>query len=331
MSALKLRTLHKTFFPRAFVAFNLALALALPCAAAWPDKPITIIVGAAPGGTGDQAARIISEKLGAELGTTVVVENKAGAGGILGSQYVARATPDGYTIMMANIGSHSINYSLYKKLPYTPDDFSAITLVISNPNILVVNSSTPFTTVQELIGAIKKDPSLYSFGSAGAGQSPHLSGEMFMQRAGIQVPHIPYKGAGPATGALLGNQFTFMIATAPSVMAQIKGGKLRALAVTSDVRAPELPSVPTMAEAGVSNMLVTAWFGLFAPAATPQALVDRLQLATAKVLNTADIQKRFKEMGGVAGGNSPADFNAFVRSEIANWKRTVEAANLAQE
>ena len=152
-----------------------------------------------------------------------------------------------------------------------------------------------------------------------------------MQRAGIQVPHIPYKGAGPATGALLGNQFTFMIATAPSVMAQIKGGKLRALAVTSDVRAPELPNVPTMTEAGVPNMLVTAWFGLFAPAATPQAIVERLQLATAKVLNTADIQSRFKEMGGVAGGNSPAEFNAFVRSEIANWKQTVEAAKLTQE
>ena len=331
MPSLRLRAFQTTLPLRVFAVFGLAILLGSPCAAAWPDKPITMIVGAAPGGTGDQAARIISEKLGTELGTTVVVENKAGAGGILGSQYVARAAPDGYTIMMANIGSHSINYSLYKKLPYTPEDFSPITLVISNPNILVVNSSTPFTTVQELIAAIKKDPSLYSFGSAGAGQSPHLSGEMFMQRTGIQVPHIPYKGAGPATGALLGNQFTFMIATAPSVMAQIKGGKLRALAVTSDVRAPELPNVPTMAEAGVPNMLVTAWFGLVAPAATPKAIVDRLQQATAKVLSSPDIQARFKDMGGVAGGNSPTDFNAFVRSEISNWKQTVEAAKLSLE
>ena len=314
-----------------FALAGVLLVFSLPSAAAWPDKPITIIVGAAPGGTGDQAARIISEKLGAELGTTVVVENKAGAGGILGSQYVARATPDGYTLMMANIGSHAINYSLYKKLPYQPDDFSAITLVISNPNILVVNSSTPFMNVQQLVAAIKKDPTPYSFGSAGAGQSPHLSGEMFMQRVGIQVPHIPYKGAGPATGALLGNQFTFMIATAPSVMAQIKGGKLRALAVTSDARAPELPDVPTMAEAGVPNMLVTAWFGLFAPATTPQPIIDRLQQATVKVLQTPDIQKRFKEMGGIPGGNSPTEFNAFVQTEIANWRQTVEAAKLTQE
>ena len=307
------------------------LSFTSPCAAAWPDKTITIIVGAAPGGTGDQAARIISEKLGAELGTTIVVENKAGAGGILGSQYVARAAPDGYTIMMGNIGSHSINYSLYKKLPYQPDDFKAITLVISNPNILVVNSSTPFTSVPQLVSAIMKDSTLYSFGSAGAGQSPHLSGEMFMQRVGIQVPHIPYKGAGPATGALLGNQFTFMIATAPSVMAQIKGGKLRALAVTSDTRAPELPEVPTMAEAGVPDMLVTAWFGLFAPATTPQSIIDRLQQATTKVLQAPDIQKRFKEMGGLAGGNSPTEFNAFVQTEINNWRKTVEAAKLTQE
>ena len=311
--------------------FALLLACAGPCAAVWPNKPITLIVGAAPGGTGDQAARIISEKLGAELGTTVVVENKAGAGGILGSQYVARAPADGYTLMMGNIGSHSINYSLYKKLPYTPDDFSAITLVISNPNILVVNSSTPFTNVQQLVTAIKLDPSQYSFGSAGTGQSPHLSGEMFMQRVGIQVPHIPYKGAGPATGALLGNQFTFMIATAPSVMAQIKGGKLRALAVTSDARAPELPEVPTTAEAGVPNMVVTAWFGLFAPAATPTEIVDRIQRATTLVLQTSDIQKRFKEMGGIAGGNTPKEFNAFIETEISNWKQIVEAAKLAQE
>ena len=314
-----------------FVLAGFLFVFSLPSTAAWPDKPITIIVGAAPGGTGDQAARIISEKLGAELGTTVVVENKAGAGGILGSQYVARATPDGYTLMMANIGSHAINYSLYKKLPYQPDDFSAITLVISNPNILVVNSGTPFMSVQQLVAAIKKDPTPYSFGSAGAGQSPHLSGEMFMQRVGIQVPHIPYKGAGPATGALLGNQFTFMIATAPSVMAQIKGGKLRALAVTSDARAPELPDVPTMAEAGVPNMLVTAWFGLFAPATTPQPIIDRLHQATVKVLQTPDIQKRFKEMGGIPGGNSPTEFNTFVQTEIANWRQTVEAAKLTQE
>jgi len=150
MPLVKIRGVQEMLVTRACAVLSVALVFTLPCAAAWPDKPITIIVGAAPGGTGDQAARIISEKLGAELGTTVVVENKAGAGGILGSQYVARTAPDGYTIMMANIGSHSINYSLYKKLPYTPEDFSAITLVISNPNILVVNSSTPFTTVQEL-------------------------------------------------------------------------------------------------------------------------------------------------------------------------------------
>jgi tripartite-type tricarboxylate transporter receptor subunit TctC len=331
MLSVNLKTFQVLLRSCGFALAGVSLVLSLPSAAAWPDKPITIIVGAAPGGTGDQAARIISEKLGAELGTTVVVENKAGAGGILGSQHVARAAPDGYTLMMANIGSHAINYSLYKKLPYRPDDFSAITLVISNPNILVVNSSTPFMTVQQLVAAIKKDPSLYSFGSAGAGQSPHLSGEMFMQRVDIQVPHIPYKGAGPATGALLGNQFTFMIATAPSVMAQIKGGKLRALAVTSDVRAPELPDVPTMAEAGVPNMLVTAWFGLFAPATTPQPIIDRLQQATVKVLQTPDIQKRFKEMGGIPGGNSPTEFNAFVQTEIANWRQTVEAAKLTQE
>ena len=195
------------------------LALSTSALAAWPEKPITVVVPAAPGGTSDIVSRVLSEKLGAELGTTIIIDNKAGAAGIIGSQAVARAAPDGYTIAMGNIGANAINYSLYKKLPYKPTDFVPITMTIANPNILVVNANSPYKTVKELVDAIKKDPNgNFAFGSSGTGQSPHLSGEMFLQRAGIKAPHIPYKGAGPAVTALLGQQFTFMIDNLPSSM-----------------------------------------------------------------------------------------------------------------
>ncbi len=298
--------------------------------AAWPDKPIRIIVPAAPGGTTDIAARVLAEKMGPVLGTNVVVENKAGAGGIIGAEALVRSAPDGYTLMMGNIGPNAILYSLSKKLPYKPEDFAPITMVISNPNVLVVNADSPYQSVADLIAAIRKDPGgNFSFGSSGPGQSPHMTAEMFVQRAGIKLPHIPYKGAAPAVTALMGKEFTFMTDNLPSSIPHIRSGKFRALAVTSAQRAPELPDVPTMAEAGVPNMVVIAWFGLFAPAGTPQPVLERLQQATSTILATPEIRKRFAEMGGQAGGNSSAEFGAFVKQQQADWKQIVEAANLS--
>jgi len=311
--------------------FIILVAANMSAYAAWPEKPITIIVPAAPGGTADLVSRLLSEKLSTALGTTVVVENKAGAAGIIGSQQLVRAAPDGYTLMMGNIGPNAINYGLYKTLPYRPDEFEPITLVISSPNLLVVNAESPFKTVRELVHAIKKDPNKYSFGSSGSGQSPHLSSELFMQRAGFQIPHIPYKGAGPSVAALMGNQYTFMIATMPSVMTQVRAGKLRALAITSQSRSSELPEVPTTAEAGIPDMIVTAWFGLLAPAGTPNEIIQKIQRATRAILATPEIQNRFKDLGGEPGGNSSAEFTAFINQEIKTWKQTVERAKLTIE
>ena len=309
-----------------------ALALAPSAQAAWPDKPIRLIVPAAPGGTTDITARLLSEKLGAELGTTVVVENRAGAAGIIGTQALLQSAPDGYTIGFGNIGPNGINYSLYKKLPYKHTDFSPITLVISVPNVLVVNSKSPYKTVKDLVDAIKNDPKgNYSFASSGTGQSPHMSAEMFAQRTGLTLTHIPFKGMGPAVAALLGGQVTFAIDNLPSSIEFIRSGQFRALAVTGAERSAQLPDVPTMAEAGIKDMVVTAWFGFVAPAGTPPDIINKIQQATKKVLAMPDIQKRFAEMGGVPGGNTPAEFGAFMDKERESWRKIVEAAKLQLE
>ncbi|MFY2946498.1 Bug family tripartite tricarboxylate transporter substrate binding protein [Achromobacter xylosoxidans] len=316
---------------RWLAAGALLFAMAGPAVAAWPERPLTLIVPASPGGTTDIAARLIADKLAAKLGQQVIVENRAGAAGIIGAQTLARARPDGYTLLMGNIGPNAINYALYKTLPYKPADFAPVTRVISVPNVLVVNEASPARSVADLLALAKKDPGQVSFGSSGSGQSPHLSAELFKQRAGIGGTHVPYKGAGPAVAALLGQQFTFMIDNLPSSMPYIQSGKLRALAVTSDRRLAELPDVLTMAEAGVPDMVVTAWFGLVAPAGTPAAVIDALYAATRDVVRSPDVAERFRAMGGQAGGDTPAEFATFIDQERVRWKRIVDAAGIVQE
>ncbi|WP_083384250.1 MULTISPECIES: tripartite tricarboxylate transporter substrate binding protein [unclassified Cupriavidus] len=292
--------------------------------AAYPDRPIRLIVPAAAGGTTDIAARLVGKRMADLLGQPVVVDNRAGGAGIIGSQALKQAPADGYTLMMGNIGPNAINYALYRQLPYKPEDFVPITLVVSVPNVLVVNPKVPAHNVAELVALAKASPGRLSFGSSGTGQSVHLSGELFKKRAGIDIIHVPYKGAAPAVADLVAGQVTMMVDNLPSSLPQIQAGKLRALAVTSAARLPELAEVPTMKEAGFDDFQVTAWFGLVARAGTPPAVIAQLYKAAAAALADPEVKARLADLGGQAGGDTPEHFGRFIDQERQRWARVVK-------
>ena len=297
----------------------------------FPNKPVKIIVTAAPGGTTDISSRALSEILGKELGQSVIIENKAGGAGIIGIQALLAAPADGYTMAMGNIGPNAINYSLYKSLPYKMEDMEPITVVIANPNVLVVNPEVPAKTVAELVALAKANPGKYSFASSGRGQSIHMSGELFKTQAGIDIIHVPYKGAGPALADLLAGQTSMMVDNLPSSMQYIKAGKLRALAVTSKNRVAELPDVSTMIQAGYPNFEVTAWFGLFVPAGTPKPVIDKLYIAVKKALDSPEIKQRWKDLGGWAVGDTPANTKLFIAAEKKKWELVAQQAKIEAE
>lgn len=299
--------------------------------AAWPDRPIRLIVPTAAGGTTDIAARLVGKRMSEILGQPVVVDNRAGGAGIIGSQALLQAPADGYTIMMGNIGPNAINYALYRQLPYKPQDFAPITLVVSVPNVLVVNAKVPAHNVAELVALARSQPGQLSFGSSGTGQSVHLSGELFRKRAGIDVIHVPYKGAAPAVADLVAGQVTMMVDNLPSSLPQIQAGKLRALAVTSAARVAELPDVPTMKEAGFDDFQVTAWFGLVARAGTPPAVIAQLHKAAATALAEPQVKSRLAELGGQAGGDTPEHFGQFIDQERQRWARVVKDTGIPQQ
>ncbi|HEX2824995.1 MAG TPA: tripartite tricarboxylate transporter substrate binding protein [Burkholderiales bacterium] len=309
-----------------------ALAASVANAAeTFPSKPVRIIVPAAPGGTTDIAARMLGEKMGPELGQPVIVENRAGAAGIVGVQAFLAAPSDGHTVLMGNIGPNAINYALYKSLPYKPEDMIPITSVISNPNVLVVNPSVPAKSVKELVALAKANPGKLSFASSGRGQSVHMSGELFKLRTGIDLVHVPYKGTGPALIDVVAGQVYMIFSSLPSTMGYIRGGRLRPLAVTSLKRTPELPSVPTMQESGYRDFEVTGWFGLFASAKTPSAAIDRIYGAAKAVLAQQDIRSKFAELGGAAGGEPPEQFRKYVIAEKQKWAEVAAAARIQPE
>jgi tripartite-type tricarboxylate transporter receptor subunit TctC len=298
----------------------------------WPSKPITYVVPFAAGGTTDILGRLIAQKLGPALGTSVIVENKPGAGGNIGSDYVAKAAPDGYTVVGGTISSHAINASLYPKMPYDPiKSFQPITLIGTLPNVLVVNANSPYKSVQDVIAAAKAKPDAITFGSSGNGTSQHLSGELFKTMTGASMLHVPYKGSAPAMQALLGDQVTLVFENAVAALPLIQTGKLRALAVTSGKRYSGLPNVPTVAESGLSGYEIVSWQAVFAPAGTPAPIVQRLASEIGKIIQEPDIKARLSTLGVEPSGTGPAELSAFQKAEVAKWAQLIKTANIKAE
>ena len=298
----------------------------------WPTKPVKILVPFTPGGTTDILARAIAPELSKAFGQQFLVENKGGAGGNLGAEIVAKSPGDGYTLLMGTVGTHGINKALYPKLPYDPfKDFAPITLVAGVPNVMVVNVdkavANKINNVNDFIKYAKANPGKLNMASSGNGTSIHLAGELFKSKTGIFMAHIPYRGSGPALLDLAAGNMDVMFDNLPSAMQLIKGGKIKALAVTSAQRSAALPDVPTVEEAaGLKGFEASSWFGLLAPAGTPPDVVSRIQQEVAKSLATPGMKERLATLGAIPSGNTPAQFTALIDSEHKKWAEVVKAS-----
>jgi tripartite-type tricarboxylate transporter receptor subunit TctC len=316
----------RTLAAAAATALASLLALAPATAQTFPTRPVTLVVPFAAGGSTDLVGRLIAERMSAELGQPVVVENKGGAGGNLGAAQVAKAAPDGYTILMGTVATHALNPAIYKKMPYDPvTSFAPISLLAVVPNVLVVNPEFPAKTTEELIVLLKKEPGKYSYASSGNGTPLHLSGELFKSMAGVDMQHIPYQGAGPALVDVLSGQVPIMFDNLPSSSSHIKSGKLRALGVTTTEKASSFPDVPTIAEA-VPGYETYTWNALFAPAGTPPEVIATLNAAANKALADPKVQARLADFSAKPVGSTPEQLGEHVKKEIAKWAPIVKAS-----
>jgi tripartite-type tricarboxylate transporter receptor subunit TctC len=314
---------------RLIIALLLAsLAAGAAAQSTYPQKSIRIVVGYTPGGATDIVARILAAKLQEAFGQSVIVENKPGAGSNIGSEYVAKSAPDGYTLLVGSIANAS-NMVAYKNLSYdTLRDLVPVSQLMSAPSILAVHPSFAAKNLQELIALAKREPGRYAYASTGSGGSPHLAGELLKLRAGIDLIHVPYKGAAPAMSDLLGGQVHMAFQTALSAVPHLQSGQLRAIAVAANKRLAQLPNVPTMAEAGLADVEVSSWNGLFAPAKTPPEIVARLHAETAKALASPEVREKLLAQGAEPIGSSPEEFRAYIRAEIDKWGKVVRASGL---
>lgn len=310
-----------------------AVTITTPAHAAFPDKPVRIVVPFAPGGGTDLVARTMGITMGQELGQPVIIDNKPGAGTIIGTDAVAKAPPDGYTMVMATV-AHVVNPSIQSKLPYNYEKaFAPVMLVGVSPNVLVVRAESPLKSVKDLIDAAKANPGKLSFASQGAGTSAHLAGELFKNLTKTNITHIPYRGAGPAITDLLGGQVDVMFATAAAVGTFIESGRLRPLAVTTATRSvtPSLAKVPTVAESGVPGYVADSWYGLYVPAGTPPEVIAKLNAAAKKAVQTDSFRKRVEGEGLAINAGSPADFDRYAKGEEARWRKVVKENNITNE
>jgi tripartite-type tricarboxylate transporter receptor subunit TctC len=314
-----------------------AATLAAPAfAQAWPARPLRLVVGFPPGGTTDLAARVLIEPLSQRLGQNVVVENRpGGAGGNIGADVVAKADPDGYTLLMQTVSSGAINHPLYgARMPHTPDALAAVALVVKVPNAIFVTNALPPRTLRELVDYAKARPGRLNIGSSGVGTSLHMTGELLKQAAGVDLTHVPFRGAGPMLQEIIAGRVEVGVDNLPSVIGHLREGRLRPLAVTTTTRTPALPDVPTTAEAGFPAVEATAWFGVCAPARTPRPVIDRLARDINACLADAAVWQRLADLGGMKpdltpdGLSTPETFQAFITAEIAKWGEVVRRGNI---
>ena len=298
----------------------------------YPNRPVRMVVPFAAGaGSNDIMARLAAQKLSESFKQQVVVDNRPGASGVIGCEIVAKAQPDGYTVLMMSL-TFAVNPSLFRKLPFdTARDFVPVTMVASAPLMLVVHPSVPAKSVAELVAYARANPNKLNFGSGGPGATPHLAGEMFKMFAGVQMTHVPYKGGAPALADLVGGQIQLMLENIPGTLPFAKAGKLRALAVTDTKRSPVVPDLPTLDEAGLKGYELVGWNGLFLPRNTAQPVVTKLYSETRQALLLPDIKERLAQMGAEGVGNTPAQFAAFIKAEIAKWAKVVAAAGIKAE
>jgi tripartite-type tricarboxylate transporter receptor subunit TctC len=307
--------------------------LALPLAAApawaqegWPSRPLRLIVPFPPGGATDMLARILAERLGARLGQSVIVENRGGAAGVIAAELATRAEPDGYTLFFGSIGTAAINANLHAKLSYRPEDLLPVALFADLPNVLVVRADSPWKTLQDLLAAARARPGQLTYSSSGSGSSLHLSGEMLKADAGVDILHVPFRGGADTANQVMGGRIAVGVNNLPSAITLIRGGQLKALAVTSPERSPSLPEVPTVAESGLPGYAATAWFGLQVPKGTAPAIIARLNAEVNAVCAEPETRARVEAIGARLRGGSPEDFARFIAAENARWAAVIKRA-----
>ncbi|HXF46731.1 MAG TPA: tripartite tricarboxylate transporter substrate binding protein [Burkholderiaceae bacterium] len=316
----------------ATLAAALALGAGAPPAAAYPERPITFIVPFPPGGSSDAIARAVGQKMSVSLGQPIVIENVAGATGAIGATRVKRAAADGYTVLVASIGVYATNPFLQKNLQYDPaKDFDLLTVLVRAPNLLVVHPSVPANTVAEFVEYLKKNPDKVSFASSGAGSSDHLTAALFWQRTGTSGVHVPYKGGGPAISDLLAGHALASFQNLNAVIAHVKAGKLKALAVTGERRAAALPEVPTLVEAGVQDLVVYSWQAAAAPKGLPKNVRDKLHAAFVAALNDGEVAPKLTGQGFELVGSTPEQFAQFLNQELARWKQVIERGKITAD
>jgi len=320
---------------RAFLALTACCTLLgtqSALAEAWPTKPVKMVVGFAPGGGTDVVARVLAQRLTEMWGQQVIVENRPGATGVIGADAVAKSPPDGYTLLMGHVNSNAIAPNFFRKLPYDPlKDFIPVIYVGYVPNVLVVHPSVQAKSVEELVALAKSKPGQLTFASSGNGSTQHLAGEKFKLITGVDIVHVPYKGSGQAIGDLLGGNVSMNFDTMPPILEPVKSHRLRALAVSTPQRVPQMPDVPTFDEVGMKGFDVTNWYGVFAPAGTPKDIVMKVNADINKAMQNPETRAKLEQVGTQIGGGTPEEFAAFVKSEIAKYGKLVKEANIKQE